>query len=179
MKRSRTPGALLLCLAGAAAAVVATAATPPPSPPALQLASPAELRRVIADTDAAVVVVNVWATWCVPCREEFPALLRLRETYRPRGVSLLLVSGDFPSHRKEAVAFLAAAGVTFPTYIKTGKDMELIDTLHPEWSGALPATFLYDDAGALLEWWEGAADYDRFAAAVERALAGGGKEEKP
>jgi len=144
---------------------------------ALHAVSGAELREQIRSADADVVVVNVWATWCATCREEFPDLLRLRADYGPRGVAVIFVSGDFPAQREDVVAMLEELGVAFPTYIKTGKDMEFIEALQPDWSGALPATFIFDDEGRTMDWWEGRADYDRFAAAVESAMpaAGGGR----
>lgn len=129
-----------------------------------------ELRQLIRVADAELVVVNVWATWCIPCREEFPALLRLRRIYGPRGVALVLLSGDFPSERDSALDFLESAGVDFATFLKSGKDMDLINALEPKWSGALPATFVFAD-GELVDWWEGPASYQTFAAAVENALA--------
>lgn len=134
-----------------------------------------ELRAELAAVDAEVVLLNVWATWCVTCREEFPDLLRLRRDYRDRGVAVEFVSGDFPSQIPEVSAFLRELDVDFPTYIKTGKDMELIDALHPDWSGALPATFIFARGGAIRQWWEGAATYATFAAAVDAVLEEGRK----
>ena len=136
------------------------------------------LRERIASSPAPAVLVNVWATWCQPCREEMPLLLRLRQEYRDRGVELLLVSGDFSTENDAARAFLGELGVDFATFIKSGKDMEFIDALHTDWSGALPATFVYAAGGELIEWWQGIAEYEKFAAAVERTLAKD-KKEKP
>src|SRR6266540_6434847 len=47
-----------------------------------------------------VVLVNFWATWCVPCREEFPDLSRLQQNYGSRGLRILGVSTDFASQMK-------------------------------------------------------------------------------
>jgi thiol-disulfide isomerase/thioredoxin len=128
--------------------------------PEIVPASAGELIETVEASGANAVMVNVWATWCAPCREEFPDLLRLRETYRERGLELILVSGDFDDQLGAAHEFLASHGVDFRTYIKTGRDMEFIDTLNPEWSGALPATFIYDGAGRRQVFWEGKATYD-------------------
>ncbi len=160
-----------------AAAVCVVVAAPPPTPDVvaadrlLRPVSGRQLRAALAAVDAEVVLLNVWATWCVPCREEFPDLLRLRREYADRGVAVEFLSGDFPSQAVDALAFLGELGVAFPTYVKGGKDMELIEALHPDWSGALPATFVFARGGRLLQWWEGAAKFEAFAAAVDAALA--------
>ena len=123
-------------------------------------ASAGRLLELVRAADANATVLNVWATWCGPCREEMPDLLRLRQAYRARGLELVLVTGDFEDQLPEASAFLASHGVDFPTYIKTGRDMEFINTLSPDWSGALPATFVFDGDGHLRDFWEGKASYE-------------------
>jgi len=120
---------------------------------------------------ARLTLVNVWATWCAPCREEFPALLKVARAHRREGVRLVLVSADFPDQLPGVRAFLAAHGVTDTSYIKSGDDMPFINSINPKWSGALPATLLYDDRGRLVTFWEGMADEDRFERAVTRGLA--------
>ena len=78
-------------------------------------------------------------------------------TKRPDGLDLVLVSADFDDQVGAAHAFLADQVVDFPTWLKTGKDMEFIDHLNPDWGGALPATFVYDANGELRAFWEGKA----------------------
>jgi thiol-disulfide isomerase/thioredoxin len=126
----------------------------------LRPASAPEILEDVRRNDAKATVLNVWATWCGPCREEFPDLVRLYRTHADRGLDLVLVSADFDDQVPDARAFLADHGVDFLTYLKTGKDMEFIDSLNPEWGGALPATFVYDADGHLVEFWEGKATYE-------------------
>ncbi|MBX3025985.1 TlpA family protein disulfide reductase [bacterium] len=137
-----------------------------PAAPAPVPATAAQVLDAVKAADARVVVVNVWATWCIPCREEMPDLLRLRRAYRDRGVALLLVSGDFAAEREQAAAFLGEQGVDFPTYIKTGDDMAFINALDPQWSGALPATFIFDDQGRLRHALLGKSSYAQLEAKV-------------
>jgi thiol-disulfide isomerase/thioredoxin len=160
------------------AAVVAVMVGSPGSAPegrVLLPASAAQVLTAVREPGASVVVVNVWATWCIPCREEFPDLLRLRRSYRDRGLRLVLVSGDFSSERDAALGFLAEQGVDFPTYLKEGDDMEFINALDRRWSGALPATFVYDSSGMLQHFREGKTSYADFETMVQGVLAQGSR----
>lgn len=133
---------------------------------------PAEADVVLArakDGAAAVTVVNVWATWCGPCREEFPALLAAIQRHQPQA-RLLLYSADFDDQASAVRAFLAERGVRDTVYLKTGDEQRFIETIHPTWSGALPATLVFDRAGQLREFWEGEADSARFERAIQAAL---------
>jgi len=118
-----------------------------------------------------VVLVNIWATWCVPCREEFPDLLRLREEFAPRGFELVLVSADFSAQLDNARSFLAEQGVDFETFHKRGRDQEFIDGLDPRWSGALPASLLIDRTGIQREFWEGKVTFEQLSPLVEALLS--------
>jgi peroxiredoxin len=95
-----------------------------------------------------------------------PELLRLYRELEPRGMRLLLVSADFPEATNDARRFLRRVGVDFPTYLKTGEDMAFIEALEPSWSGALPATFVYDGAGRLRHVWTGKTTYEELKRVV-------------
>ena len=116
------------------------------------------------------VLVNVWASWCIPCREEMPDFLRLRRAYENRGLRLLLISADDDHAISPARRFLAENGVGFRTYVKTGDDMKFINTLSRDWSGALPASFIFDRAGHLYDFWEGRAPYEDIERRIVRVL---------
>jgi len=128
----------------------------------------AELRALAARPGARATLLNVWATWCGPCREEFPALLAAAR--RHPDVRLVLVSADFDDQLHEVRAFLGAHGMTDTTYYKAEADQEFIDGLEPAWSGALPATIAFDANGRAVEFWEGGADSARFEQAISKAL---------
>lgn len=137
----------------------------------LRSATGQEVLASIRASGSRAVLLNVWATWCAPCRQEFPDLLRLRQDYRERGLDLVLVSADFDDQRSDATAFLAANGVDFPSFFKQQDDMAFIDALNPEWSGALPASFVFDERGELHYFREGLATYEMLEAQVLEVLA--------
>jgi thiol-disulfide isomerase/thioredoxin len=99
------------------------------------------------------LVVNFWATWCTPCREEFPDLVKIRAQYGAERLDFVIVSLDDPSDIETAVPqFLSEVRAEgFASYILHAEDESVaINFVDPEWSGELPATFLYDRAGRLV-----------------------------
>ena len=132
----------------------------------------AQIAEHVRGNGAAATLVNVWATWCGPCREEFPDLVRFQRDFRDRNVEVMYVSADFDDQVAEIRKFLSGQGMTGPSYLKAEADMAFIDGLDPRWSGALPATFVFDGTGKLVRYWEGRADYDRFASAITEAMGG-------
>lgn len=147
------------------------------APPAVQssLLIPATAEKILAAIKAPGAkgtLVNVWASWCVPCREEFPDMLKVYRAYEARGLRLILISADLSEDRPAAIKFLTEQGITQPSYVKDQIDQEFIDGLTKEWSGSLPATMVFDAKGQLVSFWEGAASKEKFETAVRRVLDG-------
>lgn len=117
-----------------------------------------------------VVVVNFWATWCLPCRVEFPELVKFGNDYEDEGVNIVFVSTDFESEIPSAAQFLMENGVEWESYIKKGADLGFIEAFHKQWSGALPATFIYDRSGNLRAFWEGITSYEELEETVDELL---------
>ena len=136
----------------------------------------ADIQRAVRNAGAKAVLVNMWATWCGPCREEFPGLVRVAHKYQGQGLKVMLVSADDKSDLAAVKKFLAAQGVDFPAYLKAEKDEPFIDGMDKRWTGALPATFLYDGTGKLRDFWEGSATFSAFEQKVVEVL---GKQAKP
>ena len=159
------------------------------------LATPAQRKRGVAKPEAAIPVssidadglaavlkrqspgakpllVNFWATWCDPCREEFPDLVKIDRQYRPQGLEFTAVSLDDPTEIKTAVpTFLREMGLTTQTYLLNVSDPEpAINKVDPEWSGALPATFLFDSQGHLVYKRLGRIKVPELTAAIEKLL---------
>src|SRR5262249_50754559 len=99
--------------------------------PELTPADAERVLRAVAEPGARAVMVNVWATWCMPCREEFPDVMRFYRAYRDSGLRLVLVSADFDESVGEARKFLGTQGVDFGTFLKKDDDMRFINRLSP------------------------------------------------
>jgi thiol-disulfide isomerase/thioredoxin len=150
----------------AAAALAALAVAPAPLP--------ADSKAVMGEVHrpgASAVVLNVWATWCQPCRQEFPDLIKVARELAPKGLRLVLVSADMSDATNDVKEFLTEQGVDFPTFIQAENDQAFIDGLDRRWTGSIPATFVYDKNGKLVRYWEGKADYATIKKRAEQALA--------
>lgn len=115
----------------------------------------------LQDSSATLHVVNIWATWCAPCVEEFPDLMRLDRDYADRGVVVTFVSADFEDERVLVDVFLREKGWNQRSFLKTGQDDAFVRAFSADWTGAVPATFVFDAGGKLLTFWEGKASYEQ------------------
>ena len=117
----------------------------------------AGLRAAIAREKGHVVLVNFWATWCVPCREEFPDLSRLQQRNLAAGLRVVGISTDFASQITAVEKFLAAKRPAFPNYRRKsgGDDQDFIEAVDPKWGGELPFSVLYDRSGQKVKTFSG------------------------
>ena len=115
-----------------------------------------------------VVVVNFWASWCVACREEHPALVAVAEQYRDAGV--VLVGIDYQDGEDSAVAFLDEMGRGGDNYryvTDPGSRAALDFGIF-----GVPETFVIDRAGTVVAKVTGPVTYPLLAGAVDAVLAG-------
>lgn len=93
-----------------------------------------------------VVVVNLWASWCGPCRAEMPAIQQVYDAQRERGLQVLAVNSTVQDSADHARAFADELGLTFPILLDRDGD-----TTRSYAVRALPSTFIIDRAGIIRE----------------------------
>lgn len=124
--------------------------------------------------DARPLLVNFWATWCDPCREEFPDLVKIDEDYRARkSLNFVTVSLDDVSEIKtEVPKFLKEMKATMPTVLLNVNDPEpAIKAVDAGWDGQLPATFLYDKTGKVVFRHFGKIKPEELRAAIDKEVS--------
>ena len=136
-------------------------------------APPFDLARVDApgrvrsgDLAGRIVVVNFWASWCVPCREETPALETFYQRYQPDGVELIGIMYD--DRRSDALAFRRELGGTWPIVDDPGGRVALDFGVR-----GVPETFVIDGQGTIMAKLIGAVGPGVLESIAEQVRAGG------
>ena len=131
---------LVLCAAALAASAAVPAVAPTSSAPDFTLHSMGGPNLRLQEQRGRVVMINFWATWCGPCRQEMPHLNRLYDKYKASGFVLLGVNVDDDAGNAQAVA--TKLGVRFPVLLDSDK---LVSKLYD--LSTMPSTVLIDRDG--------------------------------
>lgn len=104
----------------------------------------------LSDLRGHVVVVNIWATWCAPCRDEMPDFVRLQEEFRQAGVRFVGVSIDAGGFA-DIEPFAREFDANYPLVLDDG-------SVYGVWRGStgVPTTYLIDREGRIVHYWPGA-----------------------
>lgn len=108
----------------------------------------------LADYKGDVIILNVWATWCGPCKEEMPTLERLHELYGPRGLKIVAVSIDETASNDSIRTYARNMGLKFeilhdPKY-RIEQSYQVV---------GYPQSYVIDRDGVIRKVWLGAADW--------------------
>ncbi len=131
-----------------------------------------ELLAQIRSSGAKGTLVNAWASWCGPCRREFPMLVGLKPNLDPQGIEVIFVSVDEPESRGAAIGFFRDHGGELPVLVAERPLGPFKQALNPRWPGMLPATFLFDAEGKLVYFWGGPVYEQELLPVLEKYSAG-------
>ena len=132
----------------------------------LALPDPDGKERRIDEWRGKVVVVNFWATWCAPCREEMPEFMKAQQELGPKGLQFVGIAVDQADKVKQ---YAAEIGLNYPTLVGGFGAMELSKTLGNTLM-ALPFTVVLDRKGAVAHTQLGVLKPDKLDAIVKQLL---------
>jgi thiol-disulfide isomerase/thioredoxin len=177
---------LMLVLAGVSystpAQTASAKAAPKSSKPAvadLPLVDLAGYNQVLGKYRGKPLVVTFWATWCEPCRDEFPLLVQLHKQYAPQGLAIFGVSLDDDADMNLVRRFLIRNQPGFSNYRqKPGIDVDAFYRgVNPAWTGTMPETIFYGRDGRIIGHFVGAQPRAAFEEGIRQALASPGAQE--
>ena len=122
----------------------------------------------LSDYEGKVVLVNVWATWCGPCRVEMPSIQASYDRFKDQGFVVLAVSIDTgPNYREKVLAFVEEHELSFPVLLDP--ESRIMRTLR---TVGVPETFVLDREGRIVKRLIGATNWDSNAnrALIEQLL---------
>jgi len=137
--------------------------------PQLKLEDASGRASTLADFRGKVVLLNIWATWCHPCRDEIPELRAIHDRYRGRGLELVGVSVDVDGAQDQIRQFMREFQMTYPVWLDPEERISTRFLIV-----GVPATFLID-RGGILRWRKTGPVQPGDTAltnAIERVLAG-------
>src|SRR5438445_9321586 len=128
-------------------------------------------QKILAKYHGKPLLVTFWATWCEPCRDEYPMLNELAKEYAPKGLSVVGVNLDDDGDLILMRRFIARYKPVFPNYRKKAGDEKLFrQGVLPSWNGVLPASFLYAKDGRQIGHVFGEGTRDTYEAAIRTLL---------
>jgi thiol-disulfide isomerase/thioredoxin len=148
------------------AAAFGQAKKPAPRKPAPKPAAPQYAIKVTLVDEVALkkvmtpngkpLLVNFWATWCDPCREEFPDLVKVDQQYKGKIDFITVSLDDVENISTTVLKFLTAMKSDMPPYLlKATDESTFIASIAKDWQGGMPFTALYSATGELVYYREG------------------------
>lgn len=131
-----------------------------------------KLEKLIKNRKGKVLLLNIWASWCPPCKKEFPDLVKLAEKYKNSKVDIVGLSVDDRNDlQSEVIPFLQKNNVNFKIYIQNFKSVDELISFFPKWEGAIPLTVIFDKNGREKKFIIGMRDFEFFDKALQEVLA--------
>ena len=171
--RTRTVIVALLLLT--AATTLATAQAPKAATPRdPEMIDAQGYGKILKQYRGQPLLVTFWATWCEPCRDEYPMLNELAKQYAPKGLKVVGVSMDDDGDLILMRRFLARYKPIFPNYRKkAGAEAEFRQAVLTGWTGSMPVSVFYAKDGRQINSMLGEGTRERYEAAIQALLAAG------
>tara|TARA_Y100001935_G_scaffold215100_1_gene186455 strand:- start:709 stop:1266 length:558 start_codon:yes stop_codon:yes gene_type:complete len=144
-------------------------ATESPSSEILKPLDAEKLKEEIAQGSQKLTLVNLWASWCVPCLKEMPALVDLQKDLGDE-LRIVMISMDNQKLFPQVESVLKEKGVPFPTYLKGDRGYDEVEKIFPRWNGALPSNMILGPKGEILESWVGETTKEQFETTLKGHL---------
>ncbi|MBA2606944.1 MAG: redoxin family protein, partial [Acidobacteria bacterium] len=117
------------------------------------------------------LLINFWATWCDPCREEFPDLVKIDADYKGKIDFITVSLDDLAEINRDVPKFLAEMKAEMPAYLlKTASEEIAIASVSKQWQGGLPYTILFNEKGETLYSRQGKVKLEILLPEIEKAL---------
>jgi thiol-disulfide isomerase/thioredoxin len=158
----------LVVLAGA---MLALAQTSPPAkdPPLIDTQG---YQKILQEHKGQPLLVTFWATWCEPCRDEYPMVNDLAKQYAPKGLKVVGVDLDQDGDLILMRRFITRYKPVFPNYRKRkGDEDAFLQAVMAGWNGSIPASFFYAKDGTQVGHVVGASSRETYEAAIRMLLA--------
>jgi thiol-disulfide isomerase/thioredoxin len=109
------------------------------------------IKELIRNKSDKLRLINVWASWCGPCVQEFPDFVIIDRIYRSREFEFVSINADKLSRKDNVLKFLQKNEASNKNYIfNSDNNSELVESIDPQWSGALPYTMLIEQGGKVI-----------------------------
>jgi thiol-disulfide isomerase/thioredoxin len=157
----------LMVIAGVMLAAAQSAAPKDP-----QLIDIQGYQKILDQYKGKPLLVTFWATWCEPCRDEYPMLNELAKQYAPQGLKVVGVDLDQDGDLILMRRFLTRYKPIFPNYRKKkGDENAFSQGVMPGWNGSIPASFFYAKDGTQIGHLVGSSSQETYDAAIRMLLS--------
>jgi thiol-disulfide isomerase/thioredoxin len=122
-------------------------------------------------TNGKPLLVNFWATWCDPCREEFPDLVKIDTDYKGKIDFITVSLDDLAEINRDVPKFLSDMKAEMPAYLlKVEDEGAVIGSITKDWQGGLPFTILYNDKGEIAYFRQGKIKTETVRGEIEKLI---------
>jgi len=128
-------------------------------PVALDTIGVSGIRGLLDNHSDKLYLINIWASWCGPCFNEFPGLVTINRMYRMRDFQFISISADDPKKKTFVTRVLQYVHAANTNYLfNSDNKFKLVDAVDPKWDGAIPYTILVEPGGKIVYSHQGSVD---------------------